>query len=71
LRPKHFETALKNAGNVGRLACTLNLEEGPPMTIVWIVSLVCWSAAAVLVAGLTFPDIFQAPLRGHGTPRAS
>lgn len=41
------------------------------MTIVWIVSLVCWSAAAVLVAGLTFPDIFQAPLRGHGTPRAS
>lgn len=41
------------------------------MTVVWIVSLACWAVAAALVAGLTFPDIFQAPFREHGTPRAS
>jgi len=29
------------------------------MTIIWTVSLVCWSVAGLLVAGLTFPDIFR------------
>jgi len=29
------------------------------MALVWTVSLLCWSAAALLIASLTFPDIFK------------
>jgi hypothetical protein len=36
------------------------------MTMIWTVSLLCWSGAAVLVASLAFPDIFDL-FRPHNT----
>lgn len=61
LRAKPFDTCAKNGGNVRRLVCTLNLEEGPPMTMIWTVSLVCWSLATFLVASLATQSLGWAP----------
>ncbi len=37
------------------------------MTMIWTVSLLCWSGAAVLVASLAFPDIFDLWFQEHDT----
>ncbi|HUU24050.1 MAG TPA: hypothetical protein VMW68_00575 [Methyloceanibacter sp.] len=41
------------------------------MTMIWMVSLLCWSGAALLVAGLAFPDIFQIGPREQGSRETS